>query len=929
MQQCPSLTESKLLARLVKGLEPNSTVLGVNGNPAFSGAFLVPLAEDPGRRLLYVFPSKTPDARAEGEKRWLREHKQRLIDLAKGSSVSLCTVVFPGAWPTRQFRQQVGGFSVRIVSAVHHLWADRLRVHDDEGNVDESLRVRTLERLGGRWGDEEERRYTDPALEPAVATDLAEKTRTDLLRPNPDVPLGGITVIYGPGGIGKTFFLRRISNRMAKAAVADPTIGIPVFAELPLLLHRDSLENWLSHAGVRLPIEAIEVLVRYAVITPALDALDELVRGQALEGSRAFLRHLRQTVEPEGRSVLSSRDYYLNLDPLVRDELGGTSTPELTIGFFSKAGRRRYVEMRTGLTAKDASKWATRLEEQTRDALQSDTESEIDTLIGHPLFLDAFCQIILDIPKDRQSVAADDFRITSPDAFGEIVDAVLSREHEKVRAGWDVKFGGRLVGRWNDPFTPPDQRAVFRNLVLLVAKDGGAEVVRRGGDDSRYRQLRHGLFSFTAGLPSADDASPQGRLREILRREMGDPEIDPAVPDEEHESLGAAALDDLVSFYRQHPLTDTSPNLPDDAVLVPRHRAYFDYLLADALLDQLNSMTSLDADERMSFVFWCLDHHIFEREDQSEGSAFAGCLDFVLWHRSGLLKATELLDSMFQPGNGVDQELASYVLTLGLALVLRSGARREGARVEMRDFAPATTWEIQVIDSIVPSVAGLTVLRCSFPNLRLVDVSMRDVVIQDSDFAGLSVSDCAWSRVRFQDCVCSELKLDKRVRLTECTLDFDELQVLSMGPSLDLSLERCKLSPAVADRIREHAQLRPDIIRMTECEVLEPREEEAFSPGRLFVNRLMTLLRRDGHEEFGVFLPKLRGLTRTTGATFPSAVRVLGTHGCTRIVGEILALTEEAAGHMYSGKGLEGQRRYEDVADYWDPVVTELDRLLG
>lgn len=189
--------------------------------------------------------------------------------------------------------------------------------------------------------------------------------------------------------------------------------------------------------------------------------------------------------------------------------------------------------------------------------------------------------------------------------------------------------------------------------------------------------------------------------------------------------------------------------------------------------------------------------------------------------------------------------------------------------------------------------------------------------------------DVTWWRVRFQDCVCADLKFDRRVRLTECTLDLDDLQAISIGPSLELSLEKCKLSPAVADRIHEHARLRPDIIRMSDCEVLEAKPEEALSPGRRFVSRLMTLLRRDGHREFGVFLPKLRGLTQATDVTFGPALEVLKNHGCATISGEILVLTADSATHMFSGKGYEGQRKYEDVAGYWDPIVSELDEVLA
>jgi hypothetical protein len=55
--------------------------------------------------------------------------------------------------------------------------------------------------------------------------------------------------------------------------------------------------SWrISHRGIRLPIAEIRALIELGVIVPMLDALDELVRGQAREGSRQFLRQLRKTI---------------------------------------------------------------------------------------------------------------------------------------------------------------------------------------------------------------------------------------------------------------------------------------------------------------------------------------------------------------------------------------------------------------------------------------------------------------------------------------------------------------------------------------------------------------------------------------------------------------------------------------------------------
>src|SRR5207247_1535826 len=119
------------------------------------------------------------------------------------------------------------------------------------GNLDVAQRERLLRRLSARWTADEERHYTSPSLDPVLQRSAAgSEARTLLLANSPDFPERSITVLYGPGGIGKTFFLRRVTHRLTSATLADPCLGIPVFAELPVLLHADSLETWLSNQGI-------------------------------------------------------------------------------------------------------------------------------------------------------------------------------------------------------------------------------------------------------------------------------------------------------------------------------------------------------------------------------------------------------------------------------------------------------------------------------------------------------------------------------------------------------------------------------------------------------------------------------------------------------------------------------------------------------
>ena len=77
--------------------------------------------------------------------------KAALEKLFRAHKTSLASVVFAGDWPGKQHREKVGGTSVRVISAAHHLWANRLRLHDDLSCVAERhrfVRARTARCTG-------------------------------------------------------------------------------------------------------------------------------------------------------------------------------------------------------------------------------------------------------------------------------------------------------------------------------------------------------------------------------------------------------------------------------------------------------------------------------------------------------------------------------------------------------------------------------------------------------------------------------------------------------------------------------------------------------------------------------------------------------------------------------------------------------------
>jgi hypothetical protein len=91
----------------------------------------------------------------------------------------------------------------------------------------------------------------------------------------------------------------------------------------------------------------------------------------------------------------------------------------------------------------------------------------------------------------------------------------------------------------------------------------------------------------------------------------------------------------------------------------------------------------------------------------------------------------------------------------------------------------------------------------------------------------------------------------------------------------------------------------------------------------------MSLTRRHGHDEYAVYSMKLRGRTGTTPENFSRTVDVLRQAGVVTSATDMVFLTESGALHRFSGKDRPGLPSYDDVAEFWEPIVQELDQALA
>lgn len=936
--RCEALTNPAFLARLIQDLD------GMTMNE-YNSAFTCvgPSIEDPGRNRLWIIPK---DTRAGANPSlWLKQN-HALLQKELAEFVAYCTVIFPGDLPAEVQHEYVrvrtessearnvstrrGSNSVwkevRCISAAGHLYVDRLRLHTSVGNVDHGQRENLVTLVATRfWDDEKERVYVHPNLKavkggPGRSVDEREL----LLQKRPSCSERGLTVLYGPGGIGKTFFLNRLANKIGIQTKSDVLASIPVFIHPPALLHKQALETWLAQYGFgKLTLAQITTFIRYGIIIPLLDALDEVVKGEARQGSQEFLHHLVELTssrEVYGRGVLACRDYYLNSDRLVPDivrEPKDYPAAELSFGCFNKKERRSFLQVRAKLDPSHASRWATALESQTTEVLGREATKEIEELIGHPVVLDTLARYIQDLPPAQRITLADEFKITSSDIFGQIIDQLLKRERDKLIPSWKQSFQGRLKSNWHDPLDLQKQKKVLQALTLLVASDGAVKTELKASENDIYRTLRHGVFMYTKGIRRP--ANKREAMQQIIRSALGTPEVIESVPSSEHDSIIDEALGYLAEAYLGHILADTEPGLPDDLIFAFRHRTYFDYLLADALIARLED--AIRTKKAENFMQWCQIHHIFE--------TFGTCLDFILWDPRVNGRGMEQVHEFIDKAQISDDILASYVISLALTLFLRRGRHLEGVSIEGFSFAPYAKWDLLLIrEMLTPSISGLRMRDCSFPRLTVDGIDFRDVVVESCDFEMLCIMTS-----NFYDCSvigveCNELRLGGTVNFQQSKLELEECSVI-VEEGANIEFHNCEVSFHVLEALEE-SKLMGLNITLDRVTAIQP-PPVPFTPlsnGRRFLNKLMALACRGGRKQFSIYEYKLRDRTPGTDEQFVTALACLENHGCIERRLTWIVLTPKATEHMYSFHP-EEEPRYERHKEFWDPITEELDKILG
>jgi hypothetical protein len=355
------------------------------------------------------------------------------------------------------------------------------------------------------------------------------------------------------------------------------------------------------------------------------------------------------------------------------------------------------------------------------------------------------------------------------------------------------------------------------------------------------------------------------------------------------------------------------PNL----VFALRHRFYFDYLLSNALLVQLEH--ALAGQPASTFVDWMLRQHVAD--------SFSTCLDFLPWHTRVAKDGVARFSEFFAQETGFDEVLGSYLASLALAVFLRRDVgegERLVSRLRLDHKADA---EILLVKELLPNeVSQLTVAYCSFPQLILEGMDLRSVKLDSCEFKRLRLCDMTISESTF-GIDTPQLELTGKVTFSRCCLDVRG--EIGVAEDAEVRLFECQLSDGTFLTFRASASVGRNVL-LSHCKRMEVTRPEERGPtnGRRFVNKLMVLLRKEGHAQFGVYYFKLRAMTPGTDEQFAAAVDILESAGIVRKVGDMVLVTKSGMGEMYDPR-LMGGNGYDSKAEFWNSVVHDLDSIIG
>ena len=96
-----------------------------------------------------------------------------------------------------------------------------------------------------------------------------------------------------------------------------------------------------------------------------------------------------------------------------------------------------------------------------------------------------------------------------------------------------------------------------------------------------------------------------------------------------------------------------------------------------------------------------------------------------------------------------------------------------------------------------------------------------------------------------------------------------------------------------------------------------------------FLNTLMGLTRNHGHKgDRACYIPKLQGRQSIKRADFSSVISLLENRGVLYTNKQMIFIDPSTEKYRFSGKKVPGQRSFEDVKEFWQPIADEISNII-
>ncbi len=727
-------------------------------------------------------------------------------------------------------------------------------------------------------------------------------------------------VLFGVGGLGKSKFLEIFASNLfagfreykhSKLPILVPMKGIPAGATPDLAAHISTFDLF----NKRTTADQIKSLILGGLLVVLLDAFDEHLKFSNRSDAIRFLTMLKTNYADSAKNadskiILTSRDYYLTTDAIF-EEILGSIAKRYTLQPFSQEQRERFIQInckqKIGVDA--VNEWCIALEK-----IVCKLGDGTDYLVGHSLFLLAFCQFICSLVKsnaidaDSTVKTPEDFeRLESSSLFDKVIELINQREQNE-KSTWEEAVWRDLDSKWHSsPFSATLQGRFFAQIAYNLHesknynRDPPKSIYDKGVSTN---SVVHSALAKVIGIPTS---------RSNLEKEVAN-------------NVEQEAMQRIADFFRQHPLVDSNNSgFQEGSRFRFKYPTYMDYFVKQYLSARFGEIAEQiengDLSEKASSDrIEQLIYELFEAEIMQRAT---NALFFLCWDNAQLEKFGIAMRALFSKPNCMESDLFRYLLTYVLVFSkLYADLRNKKIVVQNFCFDNQRVTELVRFEGqeLNPYLVGLRLNFCSFGNILL-----KDTIFVDCDLLAITIHNLS-----FEGTV--EFRNGNLMLVTDSESCDLERFMSPAGPRVIIRLVNVTIHEETLNGFEQLAQrysnveLYKENIKVLDFDALVSSSGSSSAAKRL-IDQFMRMARKHQRGFFGVYRAKLFGRSSVTSAKSTEVESYLVENGIIEVKDAEMFLIRDTE-FMYHPEKRFG-RPFALVEAYWKDHFDRLNQILS